>query len=83
MSNASGAPDQRKAFEGGSPAAARAAASKWLRDFSAHGPLDIHGIRVSEDGERFLATVVYSHAEVETTPRHFPDQEPLPLRKSA
>jgi hypothetical protein len=75
--------EEHKSFAGGSPAAARDAATTWLRDFAAHGPLDIRSIRVSEDGETFVATVVYTPAEIEVTPRHFPDHEPLPLLQSA
>jgi hypothetical protein len=73
MSTPAAAPEKRKSFPGDSPPAARDAASAWLRDFSAHGPLDIRSIRVSEEADRFIATVVYSEARIELTPRHFPD----------
>jgi hypothetical protein len=57
---------------------ARKAASKWLSDFKEHGTLDIHSIRVSEGGDAFIATVVYSEMAIEDTPpRRFPDQMPL------
>jgi hypothetical protein len=51
---------QRKAFPGDTPWSARGAASKWLSDFSQHGPLHIGSIRVIEDGEMFEAVVTYS-----------------------
>ena len=76
MSMPSKAPEQRKIFRAASPSAARDSASEWLRDFRAHGPLDIRSIRVSEKNSAFIATVVYSEAEIETTPRHFPDFAP-------
>ncbi len=52
--------DQSRLFEGDSPGHARAAASKWLGDFSQHGPLRIRRITVSESGETFVAIVTYS-----------------------
>ena len=76
MTTPSDLPERSKTFPGSSPSAARDAASLWLRDFSDHGPLDIRSIRVSEEGERFVATVVYAEASIEATPRHFPDAEP-------
>ena len=69
--------ERKRSFPGESPSAARDAASLWLHDFSDHGPLDIQSIRVSEDGESFVATVVYTDAVIEIAPRHFPDHEPL------
>jgi hypothetical protein len=76
MSTPADAPEKRRSFPGVSPPAARNAASSWLRDFSAHGPLDIRSIRVSEKGDHFIATVVFSEAMIELTPRHFPDDQP-------
>ena len=52
--------DQSRLFEGESPGHARAAASKWLGDFSQHGPLRIRRITVSESGETFVAIVTFS-----------------------
>jgi len=72
---------KRKIFPGESPAAARDAASKWLRNFDIHGPLDITSISVSEDEDRFIATVIFTNASIETTPRYFaekPAAEPQP-----
>jgi hypothetical protein len=77
MSMTGNAPEQSKSFPGNSPRAARDAASEWLRDFSAHGPLDIRSIRVSEEGQTFFATVVFSNASIEITPRHFTDYKPV------
>ena len=77
MSMSGDAEEKSKAFPGESPNAARDAATVWLRDFSEHGPLDIRSIRVSEDGETFVATVTYADATIETTPRHFPDHQPV------
>jgi hypothetical protein len=76
MSRTGNAPEQSRSFAGNSPRAARDAASEWLRDFSAHGPLDIRSIRVSEEGQTFFATVVYSNASIEITPRHFAEYKP-------
>lgn len=77
MTMPSDTPEKKRSFPGDSPSAARDAASLWLRDFSDHGPLDIQSIKVSEDGESFIATVIYTDADIEITPRHFPDYEPL------
>jgi hypothetical protein len=68
--------EMRKSFKADSPPAARDAASAWLRDFSAHGPLDIRSISVSEEEDHFVATVIYSNASIEITPRHFPARLP-------
>jgi hypothetical protein len=81
-------PEMRKSFSAGSPHEARSAASAWLGDFSAHGPLHLRSIRVVEEGDAFAALVTYREAEVETTPRHFDDAAPgaesaAPLLKSA
>jgi hypothetical protein len=81
VSTMSDATEQRRSFPGDSPRAARDAASEWLRDFSAHGPLDIQSISVSEEGQSFLATVVFSEASIEITPRHFPNY--VPARQNA
>lgn len=81
MSMSSDAEEKSKSFPGKSPNAARDAASEWLRDFSEHGPLDIRSIRVSEEGEAFLATVTYTTAKIEITPRHFPTKH-LPVAHS-
>ena len=54
------APDQSKIFAGESPGKARTAASVWLGDFSQHGPLHIHRIRVARKQDTFLAVVTYS-----------------------
>jgi hypothetical protein len=82
-------PEMRKSFAAGTPTAARLAASAWLGDFAAHGPLDLRSIRVVEEGDAFAAVVTYREMEVETTPRHF-GNEPvrlpratMPLLKSA
>jgi hypothetical protein len=75
------APQFRKSFTAESPGLARAAASAWLGDFSAHGPLHLRTIRVVEEGEVFAAIVTYSEARVETTPRFFDNY--VPLLKSA
>ena len=72
----SDASEQQMTFNGSSACAARDAASAWLRNFSLHGPLDIRSIRVTEDGESFVATVVYSDASIDFTPRHFPEPKP-------
>jgi hypothetical protein len=82
MSTSSDAREQSKSFSGESPDAARNAASEWLRDFSSHGPLDIRSIRVSEEDESFVATVTYTNATIEITPRHFPDHHRLPVAQS-
>jgi hypothetical protein len=82
MSMSGDATAQSKSFPGESPNAARDAASEWLRDFSAHGPLDISSIRVSEEGDTFVATVTYTNAKIEITPRHFPDNHRLPVAHS-
>jgi hypothetical protein len=50
----------RKSFAGDTPWHARSAASKWLSDFSRHGPLHIGSIRVIENGNMFEAVVTYS-----------------------
>ncbi len=76
MSSPGDAPEEKKTFRGSSPNIAREAASRWLRDFSAHGPLNIRSIRVSEANDAFVATVIYSEATIELTPRHFPDYVP-------
>lgn len=39
---------------------ARVAASRWLGDFSQHGPLNIRAIRVVPKDEHFVAIVTYS-----------------------
>jgi hypothetical protein len=82
MSTPSATTEKSKSFPGESPCAARDAATAWLRDFSEHGPLDIRSIRVSEDGETFVATVIYADATIEITPRHFPDHHRLPVAQS-
>jgi len=53
-------PAQFRSFEGKSPGRARSAASKWLGDFTQHGPLDIRSIRVIPNEDRFLAVLTYS-----------------------
>jgi hypothetical protein len=73
--------EMRKSFTAESPGRARAAASAWLGDFSAHGPLNLRTIRVVEEGEAFAAVVTYSEAKVETTPRYF--DKYVPMLKSA
>lgn len=77
MTTHSDASEQQKTFNGSSASAARDAASSWLRNFSLHGPLDIRSIRVTEEGESFVATVVYSDASIDFTPRHFPEPKPV------
>ena len=55
------AADQSRLFEGDSPGHARAAASRWLGDFSQHGPLRIRRISVSQNGDDcFVAIVTFS-----------------------
>ena len=51
---------QRRSFPGDTPWNARCAASRWLSDFSTHGPLHIGSIRVIEIGHAFEAVVTYS-----------------------
>jgi hypothetical protein len=74
--------EMRKSFAAASPGEARNFACEWLRNFADHGPLDLKSLRVREERELFVATVVYDEMTVETTPRHFPDYEPV-YRKSA
>jgi hypothetical protein len=38
---------------------ARNAAAEWLRDFEAHGPLDIENIQTSRQSNRFVTVVAY------------------------
>ena len=47
-------------FEGESAGVARKAASEWLGDFTKHGPLTLHSIRVSMQDGKYLAVVTYS-----------------------
>ena len=61
-------PEMCRAFLGESPDAARRAASEWLSDFSAHGPLEIVKIRTIQEGATFVATVTYSAAANERVP---------------
>lgn len=68
---------KRKAFAAHTAREARKAASDWLSDFKEHGPLDIKSIRLSEDRDRFVATVSYGELKVETTPQYFPNYHPL------
>jgi len=74
------ATEKRRSFIGITPWEARGAASLWLSDFTEHGPLDLQSIRVHEEGDFFVAWVVYSEMAVESSPRYFEDR---PLRKSA
>ncbi len=77
--------EQRKSFAAYSPSEARAAASSWLRDFTAHGPLEIKSIKVAEENDLYVATVAYAEMTIEKSPQYFADYEPvLPtLLKSA
>ncbi len=54
----------------------------WLRNFRDHGPLEIKSIRVIEESEHFVATVVYGEMTIEESPRYFADYAPA-LLKSA
>jgi hypothetical protein len=74
-------PRMRKAFQGSTPWGARAAASKWLSDFSEHGPLHIRSIRVIEDGDSFEAVVTYSAMRLDSDMPKMP-AAPLPLLKT-
>jgi hypothetical protein len=65
--------DKRKAFTGRTAGEARGSASEWLRNFDDHGPLHIKSIRVTAEAGQYVATVTYSEAKIETSPRHFAD----------
>lgn len=67
---------KRKEFAAYTAGEARTAASAWLKNFKDHGPLDIHGIRTSEDRDLFIATVTYTEMTVEETPQYFPNYQP-------
>lgn len=47
-------------FQGASAGMAREAASRWLGDFSLHGPLEIRAIKTGECEDVFTAAVFYS-----------------------
>jgi hypothetical protein len=74
-------PRMRKAFSGDTPWGARAAASKWLSDFSDHGPLHIRSIRVIEIGEAFEAVVTYSAMRLDSEMPKMP-AAPMPMLKA-
>jgi hypothetical protein len=75
--------EKRKSFAGYTAGEARTYASDWLRNFKDHGPLDIKSIRVSEDRDHYVATVIYSEMTLEPPPpQHFADYQPV-LLKSA
>ena len=65
-------PRMRRAFSGDTPWGARAAASKWLSDFTDHGPLHIRSIRVIEVGEAFEAVVTYSAMRLDSDAAKMP-----------
>jgi hypothetical protein len=67
---------RRKEFAAYTPGEARTAASQWLRNFRDHPPLDIRGIRISEERDLFVATVTYTEMTVEETPQYFPNYQP-------
>ena len=67
----------RKSFQAELPRDARQAASAWLGDFSAHGPLDIRSIRLVEEPDAFVAVVTFSEMAVEEAPRNFSNVVPL------
>ena len=71
-------PRMRKAFQGDTPWGARTAASKWLSDFSDHGPLHIRSIRVIETGETFEAVVTYSAMRLNSDTPKMP-AAPMPM----
>jgi hypothetical protein len=68
--------EKSKSFAAYSPGEARSAATQWLGDFRDHGPLKITSIRVTEERDLFVATVVYSETKVESSPRYFADYTP-------
>jgi hypothetical protein len=69
--------EKRKSFAAQTAGEARGAASGWLRDFEAHGPLEIRSIRVSMERDLFVAIVSYTEMEVEETPQYFADYHPV------
>ena len=72
----------RKSFQAPTSREARQAASAWLGDFSAHGPLDIRSMRLVEEPDSFVAVVTFSEMPMlEAPPRYFSNV--APLRKSA
>ncbi len=72
----------RKSFQAPTARDARRAASAWLGDFSAHGPLDIRSIRLVEEPDSFAAVVTFSEMPIEEAPpRYFSNV--VPLLKSA
>ena len=76
--------DLVRSFEAASAGRARAAASRWLGDFNEHGPLSIRRIRVIEQGDRFLAVVVYSEGlDIPPLPEDLPAavSGPAPRRR--
>ena len=66
--------EKSKSFAAYSPSEARSAATQWLGNFKDHGPLTIMSIRVTEERNLFVATVVYSETTVERSPRYFADK---------
>lgn len=51
---------RRKRFAEQTPAGARAAAGRWLSDFSRHGPLQIRRIATRRCSDLFLTEVTYT-----------------------
>jgi len=66
--------EKRKAFMGRTAGEARGSASEWLRNFDEHGPLHIKSISVTLEDGQYIATVTYSEAKIESSPRHFSDR---------
>ncbi len=54
------APLAVKEFRADAAGKARNAASAWLRDFTAHGPLDIQSVRTSYFEGKYITVVAYS-----------------------
>lgn len=72
----------RKSFQAQLPRDARNAASAWLGDFTAHGPLDIRSIRLVEEPDAFVAVVTFSEMPAEDSPPRYFDNV-VPMLRSA
>ena len=69
----------QRSFFGTSRDAARHAASVWLSDFSEHGPITRHYIRVRSVDSLFIARLTYSMASAAIEP-HEPLEEEAPIQ---
>lgn len=49
-------------FEAADKESAAAAATRWINDFTLHGPIHFRGLSVSQSGGKFVATVQYAEA---------------------